>query len=81
VFLSLSERPVNKVDCPDLVFGRVPMFYYLVHFLAIHAAAAIGAILRDTNSRIWFSIHPFIPHLNWRGTDSTCGPFTSYGSG
>ena len=46
VCLSLSERPVNKWTARISVFGRVAMFYYLVHFLAIHAAAAIGAILQ-----------------------------------
>lgn len=43
VFLALSERPLNAVTSKLAVFGRVPMFYYLVHILYIHLLALLGA--------------------------------------
>jgi uncharacterized membrane protein len=44
VFLALSERPLNALASKIVVFGRVPMFYYLAHILAIHILAVIAAI-------------------------------------
>jgi uncharacterized membrane protein len=37
----LDPRPLARTN-PLLVYGRTPMFYYLVHFFLIHAAAAIA---------------------------------------
>ncbi len=45
VFLSLSERPLNALTEKIAVFGRVPMFYYLVHIYVLHGLAIIGAVL------------------------------------
>ncbi len=45
IFLALSERPLNTWAAKIVVFGRVPMFYYLVHILLIHILAVLAALL------------------------------------
>lgn len=45
LFLSAVEKPLNTVTSKISVFGRVPMFYYLVHILFIHLLAVIGAVV------------------------------------
>jgi uncharacterized membrane protein len=45
IFLAYSEKPLNKITKRLVVFGRVPMFFYLVHLLLIHFFATIGAVL------------------------------------
>jgi hypothetical protein len=44
VFLSLAEKPLNRWTARVAVFGRVPLFYYLVHFFLIHLMAIAGAV-------------------------------------
>lgn len=48
IFLALTERPLKALGSKILVFGRVPMFYYLAHILAIHILAVIATILFTT---------------------------------
>ncbi|MEO6358394.1 MAG: heparan-alpha-glucosaminide N-acetyltransferase domain-containing protein, partial [Ferruginibacter sp.] len=45
IFLSLSEKPLNSLTQKILIFGRVPMFYYLAHILLIHVLAVVGAVV------------------------------------
>ena len=43
-------------------FGRVPMFYYLLHIPTIHLAAMIVSKVRDGGVNPWlFGNHPFAP--------------------
>lgn len=44
VFLALSERPLNALTSRITIFGRVPMFFYLLHILVIHLLAILGAM-------------------------------------
>jgi len=48
VFLVLAclDQPGLKPSNPLVVFGRVPLFYFVVHFYAAHVAAALLALTR-----------------------------------
>ena len=43
ILLSIAERPLGGWAKKVGIYGRVPMFYYLVHFLLIHTLATIAA--------------------------------------
>jgi hypothetical protein len=44
------------------VFGRVPMFYYLLHIPLIHALALIVSLIRQGSITPWlFGNHPMRP--------------------
>src|SRR4030095_7518597 len=46
VFLALTEKPINnKWMSKIIIFGRVPMFYYLAHILLIHILATVCAVI------------------------------------
>ncbi len=45
IFFSLAEKPLNRAASIIIIFGRVPMFYYMVHILLIHLLAVVGAII------------------------------------
>jgi hypothetical protein len=45
IFLAVAEKPLGTLASKFVIFGRVPMFYYLAHILLIHILATIGAIL------------------------------------
>ena len=45
LFLAYAERPLNKLTSRVTVFGRVPMFFYLLHIPLIHGIAILAAAL------------------------------------
>lgn len=47
LFLAYAERPLNKLTSKLTVFGRVPMFYYLLHIPLIHGIAILAAMLSN----------------------------------
>lgn len=53
-FDRLTFKPAN----PLVVFGRVPMFYFILHFYLIHILAVLGAWLRYGNSAARFVFNP-----------------------
>ncbi len=58
IVLSLLDRCSLKTAHPLLVFGRVPMFYFVLHFYAIHALAVLMAWVRYGRAAFSFMFHP-----------------------
>lgn len=44
IFLALTEKKLRAWTTKIVIFGRVPMFYYLAHILLIHILAAAAAL-------------------------------------
>jgi uncharacterized membrane protein len=61
LLLPLAERARGKVGEIFEVFGRVPMFYYLIHIPTIHLAAVIISLVREGRVNPWlFANHPMM---------------------
>jgi uncharacterized membrane protein len=60
IVLSFLDRGTPRVLRPFLVFGRVPLFYYLLHLPLIHALAVVAAYARFGHAE-WLFISPFQP--------------------
>lgn len=45
LFLAATEKPLNAFTEKIVVFGRVPMFYYLLHIFLIHLLAVVALVL------------------------------------
>jgi uncharacterized membrane protein len=56
--LAWFDRQGLKQSNPLLVFGRVPLFYFVIHFYTAHAAAVFLATLRYGASALGFAFHP-----------------------
>ena len=60
--LPLAERARGWFGRMLETFGRVPMFYYLMHIALIHAAAMVVSLVRDGSVNAWlFANHPVNP--------------------
>ncbi len=61
LLLPLAERARGKIGEIFATFGRVPMFYYLLHIPAIHLAAVIVSLVREGRVDPWlFANHPMM---------------------
>jgi len=61
LLLPLADRARGKIREIFAVFGKVPMFYYLLHIPAIHLAAVIVSLAREGRVDPWlFSNHPMM---------------------
>jgi len=61
-FMPALENVRSKIGDFVAVFGRVPLFYYLLHIPVIHAAAAVVSIVREGRVDPWlFGNHPMAP--------------------
>lgn len=64
IFLGLTENIANRFTKIISVFGRVPMFYYLIHIYIIHLLALVAASLTGynwtdfTNLSTWVTDNP-----------------------
>jgi uncharacterized membrane protein len=56
--LSYFERWNSSLRNPLVVFGRVPMFYFVLHFYLIHAFAVFFAFLRYGSKAAGFAFNP-----------------------
>ena len=60
--LPFAERARGVAGDALAVFGRVPLFYYLLHIPAIHAAAVLVSVVREGRANAWlFANHPMMP--------------------
>jgi uncharacterized membrane protein len=59
LFLAWSEKPLNALSGKIIVFGRVPMFFYLLHIVLIHGLAVIAASLSG------HSAHDMVELTTW----------------
>ena len=78
VFLSLMEKPLGKWAQPILHFGRVPMFFYILHIYLIHLLATFAIALTGGD---WHEtvIKNGLKYFHPPGMDFPCGRCTSYG--
>ena len=61
LLLPLFERARGRIGQFIATFGRVPMFYYLLHIPAIHLAAVIVSLVRQGRVEPWlFANHPMM---------------------
>jgi hypothetical protein len=59
--LPLAEGARGRVAEALSVFGRVPLFYYLLHIPVIHAAALVVSYVREGSVNAWlFANHPMM---------------------
>jgi len=56
--LAWFDRRAISASNPLIVFGRVPMFYFVLHFYLIHALAVLAAYLRYGSSATQFIFNP-----------------------
>ena len=56
--LSLLDRVSLRQSHPLVVFGRVPLFYYIVHWYVLHLAAVVFAWLRYGRVDFMFALPP-----------------------
>ncbi|AHG88901.1 hypothetical protein J421_1364 [Gemmatirosa kalamazoonensis] len=62
VGVGLAERARGRVADVVATFGRVPLFYYLLHIPLIHVAACIVSLVREGRVDPWlFTNHPMAP--------------------
>jgi len=70
VLLALAYAERVTPPRPLLVFGRVPLFYYVVHFFALHALATAVCLARYGSAHWMFESpdlahYPFSPPPGW----------------
>jgi uncharacterized membrane protein len=61
-FLPLAERMRGRAASILEMFGRVPLFFYLLHIPLIHASALVVSLIREGRVDPWlFGNHPVEP--------------------
>jgi hypothetical protein len=63
LFLAFTEREPSTVARKVIVFGRVPMFYYLMHIYVLHSIAVVAAVVTGFPAssmvfNIWITMSP-----------------------
>jgi len=70
IFLSSVDRGTPRILRPALVIGKVPFFYYMLHFALIHLLAVVTCYARYGSARWMFESpdlghYPFSPPPGW----------------
>jgi uncharacterized membrane protein len=58
ILLAWFDRPDLRASHPLVVFGRVPLFFFVLHFYAAHLAAVILALITYGAGAWHFVFHP-----------------------
>ena len=59
--LPVAEHATNRVFAALAVFGRAPLFFYLLHIPLIHLAALVVSVAREGRVNPWlFANHPMM---------------------
>jgi uncharacterized membrane protein len=58
IMLGLFDRMAFKSSNPVIVFGRVPLFYFVTHFYLAHTASVVLAIAKYGSTAWGFVFHP-----------------------
>jgi uncharacterized membrane protein len=67
IFLAFAENLRNKITSIFIIYGRVPFFYYVVHFFIIHALSFIALLLSGLSAKeIWVTSFPFRPAFGYQ---------------
>jgi uncharacterized membrane protein len=61
LFLALIEKVQNRLTAVMLIYGRVPMLYYILHFYLIHLLVVIGFYLQGFGNKD--IVTPGVPFL------------------
>ena len=60
--LPMADRARDAIGDVLDTFGRIPLFYYLLHIPAIHAAAVVVSLVRECRVDPWLvGNHPMMP--------------------
>ena len=62
ILLSIIEKYKNKVTDFFIVFGKVPLFYYISHVFLIHITAIILLFIENKDYSIMLNMTPFLPN-------------------
>ncbi len=70
LFLWAVDRGTPRVLRPALIYGKVPLFYYILHFSLIHLLAVIVCLVRYGSAHWMFESpdlgnYPFTPPPGW----------------
>jgi uncharacterized membrane protein len=70
LLLRALDSGTPRLLAPALVIGRVPLFYYVLHFFLIHALAVIACLARYGSAHWMFESpdlanYPFTPPPGW----------------
>jgi len=60
IVLAYLDRRSFKSGNPLLIFGRVPLFYFVLHFYAIHALVVVMSWFRYGKSTLNFTFSPLV---------------------
>ena len=54
LFMALAEKPLNRVTAIISIYGRVPMFYYILHLYFIHVGFIIVGLIQGYSASSLF---------------------------